>query len=102
MLVNHPGIVSAVEYVSSSEMSSPLVINGKTFQEYSYILLPFHSNGTLLDLLKKAQAKSHSLSMSAIQYLFKQLVRALAHLHQVNRLTHCDLKPENLILTDDF
>jgi len=31
LLFNHPGIVSAVEYVSSSEISSPLVINGEIF-----------------------------------------------------------------------
>ena len=40
--------------------------------------------------------------MPTIKYLFKQLVKALFHLHQVNRLAHCDLKPENLIITDDF
>ena len=51
MLVNHPGIVSAVESVSSSETTSPLIINGRTFMDYSYILLPFHGNGNLLEFL---------------------------------------------------
>jgi serine/threonine protein kinase len=47
-LVNHPSIVIAEECVSSNDVASRFVINGHSFSNYSYIVIPYHEKGTLL------------------------------------------------------
>lgn len=53
-LINHPCIVKAEVCVSSNDVTSTLIINGHHFSHYSYIVIPYHEKGTLLDLVKKA------------------------------------------------
>jgi serine/threonine protein kinase len=69
---------------------------------YSYLVLPYYPNGTLLDFLVKANAKGIKLSMNLQQYLFRQLVEAVAELRSCHGLSHLDIKPDNIILKDNF
>ncbi len=78
------------------------VANNQAFDMYSYILIPYMPHGTLLDLLMKANQKQHILSPELKQYLIGQLVVAVDFLHSTNGLAHLDIKPDNIVLTDNF
>eukprot|EP00924_Labyrinthula_sp_SR-Ha-C_P016138 snap_masked-scaffold_4-processed-gene-20.27-mRNA-1 protein AED:0.44 eAED:0.44 QI:0/-1/0/1/-1/1/1/0/579 len=52
----------------------------------------------LFDLLPSTT--STPLSLGLIKYIFKQLCRALVHLHGLN-LVHLDLKPENVMVREN-
>ena len=69
---------------------------------YSYITLPFCSKGTLVDLLIKAINKQQELSLGLQKYLFKQIVKCLDEMHNLNGLAHLDIKPDNIVFTNDL
>jgi hypothetical protein len=72
LLINHPNVVIANKCVSSAETGAPLVINHRTFTNYSYIVVPLYEKGTLLDLIKKAyQPNSQKLSPGAVKHFWK-------------------------------
>jgi serine/threonine protein kinase len=71
-------------------------------ENYSYIVLPFCERGTLLDLLLKVIKSERKLSDGLQKYLSKQLVMALLQLHNVDGLAHLDLKPDNIVITNDL
>jgi serine/threonine protein kinase len=35
-------------------------------------------------------------------YLLKQILHSIYHMHYQNGLAHLDLKPDNIVLTDDY
>jgi len=61
----------AVKVVTERENMTPFIINGKIFPRYSYILLPYCSKGTLIDLLMNANKKGVKLSSGLALYFFK-------------------------------
>jgi len=80
----------------------PLYISGERFESYSYIVLPYCTHGTLIDLLINAQDKQLRLSTDLMKYLFRQIVDCLDYLHNVNGLAHLDIKPDNIVINDDL
>lgn len=53
-LINHPNVVVSERCVSYDEISAPLDINGHSFSEYAYIVMPLYEKDTLLTFLQKA------------------------------------------------
>lgn len=81
---------------------SIFILGANTYTSYSYIILPYCPNGTIIDLLMKAYSRGTRLSMDLALYLFKQLLLCLSFLHNQNGLAHLDIKPDNLVITDDY
>jgi hypothetical protein len=58
------------KFVGQLEVEAPLVLNGNAYPVYSYIVLPFCRNGTLLDLIMKANNQGVRLSKEFKNYLW--------------------------------
>jgi serine/threonine protein kinase len=69
---------------------------------YSYIVLPLCKKGTLLDLLMRVCEYKVTLSTGVQQYLSCKLVDSLIHLNYEYGLAHLDLKPDNVVICDDW
>ena len=59
-----------------------------------YYVMPFARDGSLRDLLRRR----HRLPLGTVLTLACSLADALSHAHE-NRVVHCDLKPENVLLS---
>jgi hypothetical protein len=44
-------------FVGSDEVTAPFVFDAKIFWDYSYIVIPYYKNNTLLDLIMRANSK---------------------------------------------
>ncbi len=80
----------------------PAVIGDQILNEYSYLILPYCRNGTLKDLILKAREKNDTLPIGLVLYICKQVILAVHTLRKLGNLAHCDIKPENLVLTKGF
>ena len=74
---------------------------------YSYLMFPMLPNDTLLALLMRANHNNgfrprRKLSITLQKYLCRQLVEALIYLHQVDKMAHGDVKPDNTMITHDY
>ena len=77
------------------------------FGNYSYLMFPMLPNDTLLALLMRANHNNgfrprRKLSITLQKYLCRQLVEALIYLHQVDKMAHGDVKPDNTMITHDY
>jgi len=63
------------------------------------IIMEYCSRGNLLDV-----TENHLLPPSVICRIFLQVAKAIAYLHKGNsqRMTHNDIKPDNILITKDF
>lgn len=77
-------------------------LNGQVYDFYSYIIVPYCSKGTVIDLIMTAYKRRTPLSEELCLYLFKQLLQAIGFLHDVNELAHLDVKPDNIVVADDY
>ena len=59
---------------------------------------PFHSAGDMLEMILSSE--QGRLSERITKFLVTQILVALKHLHSKN-IVHCDLKPENVLLSSD-
>ena len=62
---------------------------------YPYYVMPYIRGGSLRDLLTKRQR----LPLEETVELLRGLAAALRHAHE-NRVVHCDIKPENILIDD--
>ena len=63
---------------------------------YTILMTELLPDGDLLNLLM-TQNEDHRLSESVVRPLFKQMLNAVAYLHE-HGVVHRDLKPENVLL----
>jgi hypothetical protein len=53
-LYNDERLVKALQYIPYSKDTQPIIIEGVEISMYSYIKLPYFQNGSLLNLIMKA------------------------------------------------
>lgn len=88
--------------IDPNQIQAPLIINGDNYPVYAYILLPYYRNGTLLDLLMKANINNNRLSTGLKNYLWLQCLLCVYDLLGRSGLSHLDLKPDNFIFDDNW
>jgi serine/threonine protein kinase len=71
---------------------------------YNYLMTPRHTKGSLLALLQRANYNSNvtKLSIRLQRYLVRQVCSGLFYLHTQDGLAHGDIKPDNIIVTQDY
>lgn len=84
--VRHPNIISRLGHGSARDLRGTI---------FHYLVLEYLSGG---DLARACRQKSLSLTQ-ALDYL-EQVCAGLAHAHK-NEIIHRDIKPQNLLLTED-
>jgi len=42
------------------------------------------------------------MPLELVRHIFGQIVKGIEYLHQINHLVHLDLKPDNIIIRDDY
>lgn len=95
-------VIKMTNFVGTDKVEHPLIYNGQTIDLYSYIVMPFCENGTLLDLLLKVVNSNATLSVGLQKYLSKQMAETLAHLHNDVGLAHLDIKIDNIVIRNDL
>jgi len=93
MGIKHPHIISGVH----SEDNQEFQIDGQ-WCRVSYILMDYAPHGNFFHFIKN---HNQHFDDKLIRTYFKQLIEGLEYLHQ-NNIAHLDLKPENLLIGDDF
>ncbi len=72
-LINSSNILKAIESVHSNEVRWPMNANGLTFRDYSYMVLPYCENGTLMELAMKAyQFSNLRITSETLRFIWKQ------------------------------
>lgn len=71
MLFDSPMLIRCTGCVQAREGMPQLWISGSMYDSYSYILLPYCKNGTLIDLLLNAQDKGLKFSDNLVKHLFR-------------------------------
>lgn len=84
--ISHPNIVRALDFVMTRDHRAVLVLS-------------FFDGKELGAAVRRLEQKR--LQEATAQKLFGLLVRALEHLHQQG-IIHCDVKPQNLMVSRDF
>lgn len=81
--------------LSISEHSNIVkVMYGCSDEDHIYIAMPFYRNGSL-----KARAEKSPLTIREIIRYCIQFLSGVHHIHSKN-LLHCDIKPDNILLSD--
>ncbi|KAI9480661.1 MAG: kinase-like domain-containing protein [Benjaminiella poitrasii] len=86
-LPKHTNIIKFVE-----------VLQDPKYEDSIFIVTEFAEKGVVMDVVPYSTTKPYSDAQC--RHIFKQLVGAVDHLHQ-NNMIHGDIKPQNLILTND-
>lgn len=89
----HENVIVAIHAVEEEEIP----INGKT-TKISYIIMEYASRGNFFNFIKNYSAH---LDEKLTRTYFRQLIDGLEFLHS-NGVAHLDLKPENLLIGNDF
>ena len=92
-------IAHVVSYDSMPDLKMP---KGPALKNYNLLITKFLRNGTLLDLLMKSGTNGIRLLGKSERFILKSLCQAYWHLLRVDKVAHRDIKPDNLMLSDDF
>ena len=84
--VRHPNIISRLGHGSARDLSNTT---------FHYLVLEFLSGGDLAKMCRE-----ESLSLSQALYFLEQVCAGLSFAHK-NGIIHRDIKPQNLLLTND-
>ena len=86
-MLNHPNIVKLEEEIK--------------YQNSIYIIMEYINGGSLLEQVRKYKNKyQKGFPEEIVQYLMKQIISALIHIHD-NNIIHRDLKLENIMVHFD-
>ena len=86
--------------VYSPELGPFQMADGNIWNNYTYMLIPYCINGTILDLILKARYNKIRLSVGLVRYLCLHLVKAVDFMHNKVRMSHGDIKLENIAIND--
>lgn len=87
---NHPNLV---------KMYNSNLNGNKEYKLVKYILIEYCPNNEIFDYIYYT---GKGLGEKFSRYYFKQLMLGINYLHKVKRISHRDLKNENLFLDDEF
>lgn len=90
------------EFVGFDTKKEAVLLCGELIEEYAYIILPYCEHGSIIDLLVKANNLNRKISRSLVKYLFCNTLLALEELLRLSGLSHCDIKPDNLVIDRNF
>lgn len=88
----HRNILTCIEIIKNVKLN----FGEYKRDEYHLFVLPYFSNGDLLDFLKKTR-----LDERTARYYFEQILDSVEYMHS-HGLAHRDIKAENFLLNDDF
>jgi len=91
--LNHPHVIKAVHVEENKELTYK-----ENQRKASFILMELAPYGDFFDLLKK---RKECLNEKLVRTYFRQLIDGLEYLHSKG-ITHLDIKPDNLLIGDDF
>lgn len=83
MKLNHPNIVSIINYYES--------------KKYYNILLPYAKYGTLDNLIGRRKKNNKEFEFEDVKTIVLSISKGLNYLHE-NKIIHCDIKPSNILL----
>lgn len=86
--------------IYSNKVGKLYLNEGQSYNYIRYLVMPFMNAGNALDLALNMSSLNVRMSRNACRWLFKQLVEAIAHLHEY-QIAHMDLKLENVLLDRD-
>ena len=98
-------IVLAIEH---GEGKIPITLpSGEKIEEYNYLMTPRHVKGSLLALIMSANNNNkekywYKLTIRLQRYLARQVCTAVFNLHTQDRIAHGDIKPDNIVITNDY
>ena len=102
VLITGSHVQKAIKHVTARLNMPPVHLGDQVYDFYSYIILPYCSKGTLLDLIMESNKVARPFSQELSLYLIKELLLNLQFLHDQNKLAHLDVKPDNVVITDDY
>eukprot|EP00347_Sterkiella_histriomuscorum_P013617 403364033 len=89
-------------FVDYSQQKQPVNLCGIDFHIYAYMTMPYCKYGSVIDLLIKANDQNRQISLELQKYLFRGLLLAINELYQLSGLSHCDIKPDNVVIDENF
>lgn len=91
-LKSHRNIIKCIEIIQNVKLN----FGEYKRDTYNLFVLPYLSNGDLLDFLRKTR-----LDERASRFYFEQILDSIEHMH-AQGIAHRDLKAENFLIGDDF
>jgi len=91
--LEHPNIITPIHFDNENEY---VIDNQNT--KVSYVIMEYAPYGNLFRLIKN---NYNLFDEKLIRTFFQQLVEGIGYLHE-NNAAHLDIKPENLLLGDDY
>jgi serine/threonine protein kinase len=98
--------INALTALQGHPLFPKLFGHGFTNKAY-YLFIPFYQNGDLMDFIFNEIHAEHTSIQSAVttnntklKIYAKDILLAIEHMHS-KKILHLDLKPENIVLSDD-
>lgn len=77
LLIDNTGIVRSFRCIDQSQVCAPFTCPNWDLEVYSFIVLEYYENGSLLDFMRKAAYKGRYLSNRLVKCYWRQLVFAV-------------------------
>lgn len=88
------------EYVGPEVPKISYAFGSGSISTYAYILLPYVKSISLIEFLINLNETGRNISLEDTLYLFKQILLAVHEFQVYTGQSHCDLKPDNFLLTE--
>lgn len=92
--------IRMTEYVGPKIPKISYAFGGGYISKYAYILLPYVRSISLIEFLINLNQTGRNISLEDNLYLFKQILLAVHEFQVKTGQSHCDLKPDNFLLTE--